>query len=164
MKKTNQMPALVAILALSLGLSGACKHSGVAVTDRGQVMKINITAPDDLPERGSEDIEIQVSNRGLNKLNDVEFEVEFPRELVIVEEKHGDGINMIEGRGSNGERIFRYTAGNIEVATSSMVKYRVETAFGSMKRSGDLKVTAWQKDLPGERLIETKFIKLRGAL
>jgi hypothetical protein len=30
-----------------------------------------------------------------------------------------------------------------------------------MRETGSVKVTAWQRDLPGDRLVETAVIKLR---
>jgi len=149
--------ALVAMLPI---LAGACKHSGIAVTKDAQIMKINIEVPDTLPDSGEGEILVEVANRGVNNLSDVEFEVEIPADLVVMEENHGDGMKMWETRGSKGERVFHYTVGDIGVTDESQVKYRVRTSFGSMKRSGDVKVTAWQKDLPGKRLIESRYIKL----
>jgi hypothetical protein len=37
----------------------------------------------------------------------------------------------------------------------------VRTAFGTYSQTGDVKETAWQRDLPGDKLIETALIKLR---
>jgi hypothetical protein len=37
----------------------------------------------------------------------------------------------------------------------------VRTRFGSLDHTGDMKVTAYQKDLPGDKLVETRSIKLR---
>ena len=45
--------ALVAIVALALISTTACKSSGMAVTSRGQMLKLNIVHPTDLPEAGS---------------------------------------------------------------------------------------------------------------
>ena len=149
--------ALVTMLPI---FAGACKHSGIAVTNDAQIMKINIEVPETLPESGEGDILVEVANRGVNNLSDVEFEVEIPADLVVMEEKHGDGMKMWETRGSSGQRVYHYTVGDIGVTNESEVKYKVRTSFGSMKRSGDVKVTAWQKDLPGQRLIESRYIKL----
>ena len=36
------------------------------------------------------------------------------------------------------------------------------TAFGTLRETENVKVTAWQSDLPGDKLVETAVIKLRG--
>lgn len=151
--------SLLAVVALLL--TGACKSSGMAVTERGQLLKININAPDDLPDGGTEELEIVVSNRGVNKINDVEFEVEIPNEIIVISESHGDGMNLTEDRMGGTRRRYHYQVGDIEAGTESKARFHVRTAFGSMDRSGDVKVTAWATALPGNRLIESKQIKLR---
>ena len=34
-------------------------------------------------------------------------------------------------------------------------------AFGALERSGDIRATAYNRDLPGNKLVETKYVKLR---
>src|SRR5512140_2032149 len=89
--------ALFAIAALGLLLAGACKSSGIALTKRGQIMNIDLQAPGTLPEGGTGEVSVKVENNGLSKLGGVMFDVEFPREVVILSESHGDGINLVEG-------------------------------------------------------------------
>lgn len=153
--------ALFAIAALGLLLAGACKSSGIALTKRGQIMNIDLQAPGTLPEGGTGEVSVKVENNGLSKLGGVMFDVEFPREVVILSESHGDGINLVEGTGPDGGRMFHYDAGNIEATTDASARFSVRTAFGSLQQSGTIRVTAWQKDLPGDKLVETKFIKMR---
>jgi hypothetical protein len=150
------------ILAIFLvALAGACKSSGVAVTGRGQVMNLDINVPTDLSEGETKEMTVSVSNRGVNRLDDVIFEVEMPNELIVLSQVPSRGVQMTERFSSIGTKIFQYRAGNIEVATSSQVKFHVRAAFASLDRTGDIKVTAWSEDLPGDRLVETKFVKLR---
>jgi hypothetical protein len=151
--------ALVAILAL--GSLGACKHSGMAVTERGQILAINITGADDLPDGYTDTLRVSVDNRGVANLSNVEFTVEIPNELVVVSEKHGDGIDLMPMQTPSGTKLYHYTAGDIGAAQSSKAEFEVRTAFGSLDRTGDIKVTAWQKDVLGDKLVETKMIKLR---
>lgn len=160
LRHTTRGWAISLIALVPLMITGACKSSGVAVTDNAQIMKINVEVPDSLPENGEGTIRVEVANRGVNNLHDVEFEVEIPAQLIILEEKHGDGMRMWETRATNGNRVFHYTVGDIGATQESEVTYRVRTSFGTMKQSGDVKVTAWQKDLPGERLIESRYIRL----
>jgi hypothetical protein len=37
----------------------------------------------------------------------------------------------------------------------------VRTSFGTVPQSDSVKATAWQRDLPGDKLVETAVIKLR---
>jgi len=41
------------------------------------------------------------------------------------------------------------------------MRFKVRTAFGTYRETGSVKVTAWQRDLPGDKLVETAVIKLR---
>lgn len=162
MKNLKLGPAALVVLAVSLVMGlGACKSSGVAVSGRGQVMNIDINVPTDLTEGGTEEMVIRVANRGINELSNVYFEVEMPRELVVLSEVPSGGVQRADRMSSMGSRISQYAAGDIEAATSAEVKYHVRAAFGSLDRTGDIKVTAWSEDLPGDRLVETKYIKLR---
>jgi hypothetical protein len=139
----------------------ACKSSGVAVTGAGQIVRIDINVPQDLSEGQTEELEVVVANRGVNTLKSTTFEVELPRELVILSTVPGRGIDATERIDADGDKIFIYEAGDIEPASSSVVRYHVRAAFNGLDRSGDIKVTAWAPALPGDRLVETKFIKLR---
>lgn len=146
---------------LALGLTAGCKSSGVAVTERGQVMTINIDSPGDLPDNGTGELKVKVANRGVNNLGNVEFTVEIPNELVVVNEERGQGMELLVMETPTGKRLYHYMVGNIEVGQSSTVRYQVRTNFGTLQRSSDVVVTAWQKDLPGDRLVESKYIRLR---
>ena len=158
--KLGSVALVVLAVSLVMGL-GACKSSGVAVSGRGQVMNIDINVPTDLTEGGTEEMVVRVANRGINELSNVFFEVEMPRELVVLSEVPSGGVQRADRMSTMGSRISQYSAGDIEAATSAEIKYHVRAAFGSLDRTGDIKVTAWSEDLPGDRLVETKFIKLR---
>lgn len=150
--------ALVAILALGLLSLTACKSSGMAVTTRGQILKINIAHPSDLPEQGVDNLDIQLSNVGVNNVQDVLLEVELPPQLVVLDQTNDRGVNAIHSPGSN---TYRFTFGNVQPTERSTVRFRVRTAFGTMKESGEIRATAWQDGLPGDKLVETALIKLR---
>jgi hypothetical protein len=51
--------------------------------------------------------------------------------------------------------------GNLQPAEDSTIHYKVRTSFGTMSETGNVSVTAWQRDLPGDKLVETAVIKLR---
>ena len=162
MKKHNFGMTGIAVLALLVvAMTGACKSSGMALSDRGQLMKIDIELPQDLSDGQTEQLLVTIANRGVNKIGGVVFEVEMPNELIVVSQDSSPGVNWTDRLSSSGTKIFQYRSGNIEVATESEVKYQVRAQFGSLNRTGDIKVTAWSDDIPGDRLIETRYIKLR---
>ena len=150
--------AVMAILAVGLLSATACKSSGMAVTSRGQLLKLNIVHPDDLPENGVDNLDIIISNRGVNNIQDVLLEVELPPQLVVMDQTNEKGVNVLHTPGSN---MYRFTFGNIQPAEDSTIRFRVRTAFGTMTESGSVKATAWQEGLPGDKLIETAVIKMR---
>jgi len=149
--------AVVAVLAAMLSTT-ACKSSGMAVTSRGQLLKININHPVDLPDGGEDNLDVVISNRGVNNIQDILLEVELPPQLVVLDQTSDRGVNVIHAPGSN---MYRFTFGNIQPTESSTVRFKVRTAFGTLSETGGVKATAWQSGLPGDKLIETAVIKLR---
>jgi hypothetical protein len=158
MNRRHFSVALVAILALALLSTAACKSSGMAVTTRGQVLKLNIEHPTDLPENGVDNLDITISNVGINNVQDTLLEVELPPQLVVLDQTNDRGVDVMNTPGSN---IYRFTFGNIQPAERSTVRFRVRTAFGTLRETGSVKATAWQSGLPGDKLIETAVIRLR---
>ena len=150
--------AVIAVLAIALLSATACKSSGMAVTSRGQLLKLNIHHPDDLPDAGVDNLDVEISNRGVNNIQDVLLEVELPPQLVVLDQTNDRGVNVMHTPGSN---LYRFTFGNIQPAESSTVRFRVRTSFGTLSETGGVKATAWQNSLPGDKLIETAVIRLR---
>lgn len=150
--------AVIGLLAIALVSATACKSNGMAVTSRGQLLKLNINHPTDLPESGVDNLDVVISNRGVNNIQDVLLEVELPPQLVVLDQTNERGVNVLHTPGSN---MYRFTFGNIQPAEDSAVRFRVRTAFGTMSETGSVKATAWQSGLPGDKLIETAVIKLR---
>lgn len=159
MKRNHTLAiASMAILTIALFALSACKSSGMAVTSRGQLLKININHPTDLPEAGEDNLDIVVSNRGVNNIQNVLVDVELPPQLVVLDQTADRGINTMHDPGSN---VYHFTIGKIQPAESSNLRFHVRTAFGTMRETGSVKVTAWQSNLPGDRLVETAVIKMR---
>lgn len=159
MKRTTLMSAAaLAILALSLFVLAGCKTSGMAVTSRGQLLKINIKHPIDLPDNGEDDLDVDVSNRGVKSVQNVMVDVELPPQLIVVDETHGRGLNPMHDPSSN---VYHYTLSSVQPGEDAVIHYKVRTAFGTMSETGSVKVTAWQTDLPGDKLVETAVIRLR---
>ncbi|HEY3054258.1 MAG TPA: hypothetical protein VGK04_12830 [Thermoanaerobaculia bacterium] len=150
---------LMAIVAIALVATAACKTSGMAMTSRGQLLKININHPTSLPEAGEDNLDVVVSNRGVNNVKDVLVDVELPPQLIVLDQTADRGINAMHDPGSN---VYHFTLGNVQPAEDAHVRFKVRTAFGTMRETGSVKVTAWQRDLPGDKLVETAVIKLRG--
>ncbi|MFP5245331.1 MAG: hypothetical protein ACLGH0_01460, partial [Thermoanaerobaculia bacterium] len=142
--------AVIAVMALALLSTTACKSSGMAVTSRGQVLKLNIEHPSDLPEQGVDNLDITVSNVGVNNIQDILLEVELPPQLIVLDQTNDRGVNVMHSAGSN---MYRFTFGNIQPAEDSTIRFRVRTAFGTMSETGSVKATAWQEGLPGDKLI-----------
>ena len=150
--------AAIALIAIGLLSMTACKSNGMAVTSRGQLLKLNIVRPDDLPENGVDNMDVVISNRGVNNIQDVLLEVELPPQLVVLDQTNEKGVNVLHTPGSN---MYRFTFGNIQPAEDSTIRFRVRTAFGTMSETGSVKATAWQSGLPGDKLVETAVIKIR---
>jgi len=146
------------MLSVILIAAAGCKMSGMAVTSRGQLLKLNINHPKDLPERGEDNIDIVVGSRGVNSVRDILLDVEIPPQLIVEDETHERGVTMTHDPGSN---VYHYTFGNLQPAEDSTIRYKVRTSFGTMAQSDVVKATAWQRDLPGDKLVETAVIKLR---
>jgi hypothetical protein len=157
--KRNQF-LTVATLMLLVALAGlsACKSSGMALTSRGQLLKINIKHPNDLPQSGEDNLDIVISNRGVNNISDILADVELPPQLIVLDQTSDRGINVMHDPGSN---VYHFTIGKIQPAEDSHVRFHVRTAFGTLRETGSVKVTAWQRNLPGDKLVETAVIKLR---
>src|SRR6476661_5420153 len=102
MKRNHTLAiASMAILAIALFALSACKSSGMAVTSRGQLLKINIQHPTDLPEAGEDNLDIVVSNRGVNNIENVLVDVELPPQLVVLDQTADRGITASHDPGSN---------------------------------------------------------------
>jgi hypothetical protein len=150
--------AAMAILAVALFITTACKSGGMAVTSRGQLLKINIAHPSDLPDSGEDNLDIVISNRGINSIKDILVDVELPSQLVVLDQTNERGISVGHDPGSP---AYRFTIGNLQAGEDTKLRFHVRTAFGTMRETGTVKATAWQRDLPGDKLVETAVIKLR---
>jgi hypothetical protein len=159
MKRNHTLTiATMALLAVALFAMSACKSGGMAMTSRGQLLKINIKHPTDLPENGEDNLDIVISNRGVNNVQDVLVDVELPPQLIVLDQTGDRGINAMHDPGSN---VYHFTLGKIQPAEDAHLRFHVRTAFGTMRETGSVKATAWQHNLPGDRLVETAVIKLR---
>lgn len=147
--------ALAAVAVLSMS---SCKASGMAITTRGQLLKINIEHPKDLPDGGEDNLDINISNRGVRSVEDVLIDVELPPQLVILDQTADRGLAASSDPGTN---VYHFVAGKIQPGETSHLRFKVRTAFGTLSETGSVKVTAWQRNLPGDKLIETAVIKLR---
>jgi hypothetical protein len=158
--KANRILTASALILVAVALFATlgCKTSGMAMTSRGQLFKINIDHPKDLPDGGEDNLDISLSNRGVNNIQNILADVELPAQLVVLDETHDRGVTMSHDPGSN---VYHYTLGNLQPGETSKIRFKVRTAFGTMSETGSVKVTGWQRDLPGDKLVETAVINLR---
>lgn len=158
--KRNPILTIAALFVLAIGVASmtACKTSGMALTSRGQLLKLNIHHPSDLPEQGEDNLDIEVSNRGVNNMKDILLDVELPPQLVVLDQTNDRGVNAMHDPGSN---TYHFTLGNVQAGESSTIRFKVRTAFGTLRETGSVKATAWQEELPNNKLVETAVIKMR---
>jgi len=144
--------------AFLLVVMTSCKSSGMAVTTRGQLFKINIYAPDRLPEGGDGNLDVVLGNRGVNNVQDILVDVELPPQLIVLDQTNDRGINVSHDPGSP---VYHFSIGKLNPAEDSHLRFHVRTAFGTMSQTGQVSVTAWQKDLPGDKLFQKTTIALQ---
>ena len=154
-KKTTTI-LMAVLMFVALGAMTACKSGGMAVTRHGQLLKINIIHPIDLPENGQDNLDVVISNRGVKDVKDILLDVELPPQLVVLDQTSERGVTSTSEAGT-----YHFTFGDLQPAESSTIRFKVRTTFGNMRETGSVKATAWQKDLTGEKLVETAVIKLR---
>src|SRR4051794_16900855 len=128
----------MALLTVALFAVAGCKTSGMALTSRGQLLKLNIIHPKDLPEAGEDNLDIQVSNTGVNSIKDVLVDVELPPQLVVLDATQDRGIVASHDPGSN---VYHFTFGNIQAGEHSALRFHVRTAFGTVHETGSVKAT-----------------------
>ncbi|HEX9985639.1 MAG TPA: hypothetical protein VGF69_20440 [Thermoanaerobaculia bacterium] len=157
-RNRNLTIVMLAIMAVGLLAMSACKSSGMAVTSRGQFLKLSIEHPNELPEAGEDNLDIVVANRGVNNIQDIMLDVELPPQLVVLDQTNPRGINVTHDPGTN---VYHFTFGNVQPAETATIRFRVRTAFGTYRESGSVRATAWQSGLPGDKLVETAVIRLR---
>jgi hypothetical protein len=159
--KVNQRLALALVAVLAVGGFAACKHSGVGVSTGGQIVGIEIDAPGSLADSSeTQELKVAIRNSGVNKLGGFGFDVEMPNELVVLSQTQSPGVTWTERVTSGGTKLYHYEVNEISVGSRAEVRYHVRTAFGSLDRTGDIKVTAYSDQLPDGQLVETKFIRL----
>lgn len=157
--KKRFLTSMAMVFAVGVLLvASACKSSGIALTGRGQVLKIDIQHPNALPEGGEDNLDITIANRGVNNIQDVLVDVELPPQLLVLDQTADRGITSNAEPGLN---IYHFVIGNIQPMETSHLRFKVRTAFGTLSETGSVKVTAWQRNLPGDKLVETAVIKLR---
>jgi hypothetical protein len=150
--------AALALVLAALFTTAACKSSGMAMTTRGQIFKINIYAPDRLAEGGEGNIDVVLSNRGVNNVQDILTDVEIPPQVMVLDQTSDRGITTIHDPGST---VWHFSIGKLNPAEDSHIRFKVRTMFGTLSETGQISVTAWQKDLPGDKLFRKTTIALQ---
>ncbi|HKB80944.1 MAG TPA: hypothetical protein VKH35_14630 [Thermoanaerobaculia bacterium] len=155
--RTNRLFALVGALLMIAGLT-SCKTSGMAMTSRGQLFKINIDAPNTLPEGGDGNVDVVLSNRGVNDIQNILVDVQLPPQLMVLDQTQGTGINVAHAPGS---AVYHFTVGNLQPGEDTTLRFHVRTSFGTLRESGEISVTAWQSELPSDKLFRKTIIGLQ---
>lgn len=158
MKRSRYLILTAVALSVLALPAGGCKASGMALTERAQLLKININHPGDLPEGAEDNVDVVLSNRGVNDIDHILADVELPPQLVVLDQTPGPGINVTHDPGSN---VYHFTIPKIHPTQESHMSFHVRAAFGTAKETGSINVTAWQRDLPRKKLVEQAAIKLR---
>ena len=156
--KHNRILILAAMAVMAAALMTSCKSSGMAMTSKGQLFKINIYAPSTLPEGGEGNIDVVLSNRGVNNLSDILTDVELPPQLIVLDQTNDRGVTISHDPGSS---VYHFTLGSLNPAEDSHIRFHVRTAFGTLMETGQISVTAWQRDLPGDKLFRKTVIGLQ---
>lgn len=155
--KTNRLLTLAAMLVMIAALT-SCKTMGMAGTSRGQLFKINIYAPKTLPEGGTGNVDVVLSNRGVNNIENIVADVELPPQVTVLNETADRGVNVTQAPGTN---VYRFTLGNLQPGENSTIRFNVRTNFGTLQETGQISVTAYQSDLPGDKLFRKTVIGLQ---
>ncbi len=155
--KRNPILILAATAILLLTMA-SCKTSGMAMTSRGQLFKINIYAPKTLAEGAEGNIDVALSNRGVNNVLDILTDVELPPQLIVLDQTNDRGINVSHDVGSP---AYHFTIGNLQPGEDAHIRFHVRSAFGTLTQTGEISVTAYQRDLPGDKLFRKTVIDLQ---
>jgi|SRR5581483_4982869 len=155
--RTNRLLTLAAMLLAMAGLS-ACKTSGMAMTSRGQLFKINIYAPKNLPEGGEGNVDVVLSNRGVNNVLNILTDVELPPQVTVLDQTQDRGVTVAHAAGTN---VYHFTLSNLQPGEDSTIRFHVRTNFGTLSETGQISVTAYQGDLPGDKLFRKTVIGLQ---
>ena len=153
----NRILISAALAIVAFGFMTSCKTSGMAMTSRGQLFKINIYAPQSLAEGGDANIDVVLSNRGVNNVQNILADVELPPQLTVLGQTNDNGVNVSHDPGS---AVYHFTLGNLQPGEDSHIRFHVRTSFGSATQTGQISVTAWQNDLPGDKLFRKTVINL----
>ena len=156
--KHNRILILAAIAVMAAGLMTSCKSSGMAMTSRGQLFKINIYTPSSLAEGSDANVDVVLSNRGVNDVNNILVDVQLPPQLIVLDQTADRGVTTSRDPGSN---VYHFTLGSLNPGEDSTLRFHVRTSFGTLTQTDSIGVTAWQKDLPGDKLVRKTVIKLQ---
>ena len=155
--KMNRLVVLATALVVVAGLT-SCKTSGMAMTSRGQLFKISISAPNRLPEGGEGNINVVLSNRGVNDVSNILADVEFPPQLAVLDQINPNGVMVMHNPGTN---VWHFQVPKLHPAEDATLRFHVRTTFGTLQQTGQISVTAYQSDLPGNKLFRKTTINLQ---
>jgi hypothetical protein len=159
--RENRLAAALLVLLLTTGFAAACKHSGVAVTPMGQIATIEIEGVQQLAPGGTGNIDVTVRNVGITRLANTIIQVELPAELNVIEENRGRGMSMSSGLSPAGNTLYHYDVGDIQVGQDSKATFTVRADTAPARRDVNVRVLVWNRDIPGNNLLETHNVKIQ---
>ncbi len=145
---------IMTLAALTLHALAGCKSNGMALTERGQLFKINIVHPDAIAPTNDSDVDVVISNRGVNSVHDVLIDVQLPQSLAVDDQRLPAGVNEVHDPETD---VYHYTIDRLPPVQDKRIHYRVH-ARGD-EPDGKVVVVAWQKDLPGDKLQAQALVK-----
>jgi hypothetical protein len=147
----------LANVLLLLVLAGCQSGGGNALTAEGGTLRLSVFVPAELAEGGVGAIDVIVGNRGFGSVQSVFVEVEFPPQVVVTNEVHGLGVNLIRDQRAN---VDHYSIDSLQVGGDSRIHFDVRAKFGGAAQTGPIRVTASQVDIAGDRLERSAVIRM----
>lgn len=155
--KTNRLVILAMAMVMIAGLT-SCKTSGMAMTSRGQLFKINIYAPKNLSEGGESNVDVVLGNRGVNDVDNILADVELPPQLAVLDQTNPNGVTVMHAPGST---VWHFSVPKLHPVEDATIRYHVRATYGPLRQTGQISVTAYQQDLPGKKLFRKTVIGLQ---
>ncbi len=86
------------------------------------------------------------------------IDIEMPPQVYVLDQTSDRGITVMHDPGSS---VYHFSLGNLQPGEDAHIRFKVRTAFGTLSETGQISVTAWQTDLPGDKLFRKTTIGLQ---
>jgi hypothetical protein len=156
---TNSRMILISLLLHALMLAG-CTTSGIDPTAHGQLLTIDMNAPNELSDEESGVVLVEIANRGSSDIGAVEATLLLPPELSVVSVRNDPRGSLQSSATAPNE--FRYRIRTLARGETIQLRFEVRPELSTQRQTGAIELTAWQEMRPDHRLTETRRIRLRG--